>query len=242
MVYLGGFPARTAAWIAVICLMTGMTGVQAQHGHLNAGALGTEQGSKVAWINGGLFAESSGYIGNMPKATSGTYMGYHNSGPTLTALPTTIANGGPSGSASAPGSFLQFSYTLLAGPEGATFSFWDSGSPTPSSTMGLGQTSPLFALSGGEDNPTAGAPGADPYGHLHGRRFTADLPGDYIVGFVAVDTSANGSGGGPIHLPSDTLNVRFRVVPEPEAVALMVVGFASVLFMGRRRMRTGGSK
>ncbi len=198
-------------WMGWLLGLLATVVAQAQHGHLNAGATVAGQGSQLAWVNGGLFVESSGYIGNMPKATTGTYAGYNNSGPTLTALPATVANGGPSGSASALGSFLQFSYTLVTGPDGGKFSFWDSGATLPSSSMGVGQTSGLYLLSGGEDNPAAGTVGGDPYGHLHGRRFTADLPGDYIVAFQAVDTSVNGVGGGPIHTPSELLNVRFEV-------------------------------
>ena len=215
------------SWMKVVvsgALCAGSLAVQAQHGHLNAGAASTASGSQVVWANGSLFADASGYVGAMPKATSGVYMGYYNSGPTFTALPATIANGGPSGGASALGSFLEFSYTLVSAPEGGAFSFWDHGATAPTSSMTVGQTSGLFALSGGEDNPAAGTVGADPYGHIHGRRFTADLPGDYVVAFQAFDTSANGAGGGPIHTPSLPLNIRFRVIPEPGPVALLAVG------------------
>src|SRR6185369_5409348 len=55
-----------------------------------------------------------------------------------------------------------------------------------------------------------GQPGTDPYGHIHGRQFTTSLPGIYIVGFRLIDLSTNGSGGGPIHSPSDVLPVRFQ--------------------------------
>lgn len=224
-------------WMGLLLGLLATVGVQAQHGHMNAGAKGTEQGSQLAWINGALFVESSGYVGNMLYSHTGTYAGHYNSGPSLTALPATVANGGPSGSASALGSFLEFRYTVVAGPDGGEFSFWDGGAALPITSMGVGQTSALFPLSGGEDNPSAGTLGGDPYGHLHGRRFSADLAGDYIVAFQVVDTSVNGLGGGPIHTPSELLNVRFRVVPEPEAVALMGVGLVSVLWMARRKLR-----
>lgn len=228
-----------SGWMKVVvvgCLFAGSLAGHAQHGHLNAGATTTPGGSQVVWANGGLFAESSGYVGAMPRAATGTYAGYFNSGPTLTALPATIANGGPSGGASALGSFLEFSYTLVAGPDGGSFSFWDHGALIPTTSMTVGQTSGLYDLSGGEDNPTAGTVGGDPYGHIHGRRFTADLPGDYLVSFQALDTSANGPGGGPFHTPSVPLNIRFRVIPEPAPVALMAFGvLALVAVINHRR-------
>lgn len=219
-------------WMKVVvcgALFAGTLALRAQHGHLNAGATTTASGSQVVWANGSLFADSSGYVGAMPKATSGVYMGYYNSGPTFTALPATIANGGPSGGASALGSFLEFSYTLVAGPDGGSFSFWDHGATAPTSSMTVGQTSGLYDLSGGEDNPAAGTVGGDPYGHIHGRRFTADLPGDYLVSFQAFDTSVNGVGGGPIHTPSAPLSIRFRVIPEPAPLAMLAVGLLLVV-------------
>jgi hypothetical protein len=62
-----------------------------------------------------------------------------------------------------------------------------------------------FALS--ENDGTAGA---DPYGHIHGRMFSATVPGWYVAGFRLVDTGRNGPGGGPRHAPSDLAYFNFR--------------------------------
>ena len=43
-----------------------------------------------------------------------------------------------------------------------------------------------------------------PFGHIHGRRFTANKPGLYTVGFQFIDTGHAGTDGGPIHTPSKT--------------------------------------
>lgn len=230
------FGASRSPLIATgLALVLSGTG-HAQHGHLNAGATGSSQGSALVWGNGALFAESSGYVLNMTLATSGVYAGYYGSGPTLTALPATITYGGPTAGAPALGSFLEFQYTLVSGPDGGSFSFWDHGAVTPSESVGVGGTSLLYDLSGGEDNPFAGTPGADPYGHIHGRRFTADLPGDYVVAFQAFDTSANGAGGTPIHTPSEVLNIRFRVIPETSTTLLLGTGgLLLTLWMRQRR-------
>jgi hypothetical protein len=55
-----------------------------------------------------------------------------------------------------------------------------------------------------------GSAGSDPFGHIHGRRFTATRAGIYKVGFTVVDTSTNGAAGGPIHTPSAELPVWFQ--------------------------------
>jgi len=223
------------SWAGLALAGLGTLTAQAQHGHLDAGAASTALGSPVIWANGLLYAESTGYIQSMTRATSGTYNGYLNSGPTLTALPGTVANGGPSGNASALGSFLEFKFTLFSAPSGGTFSFWDHGATAPTTTLGVGQTSPLFELSGGEGNIVAGTLGGDPYGHIHGRRFTVDMPGDYSVGFQAFDTSVNGTGGGPIHTPSDVLTIHFQGVPEPGTVTLLFAGGVALALAGWTR-------
>lgn len=56
----------------------------------------------------------------------------------------------------------------------------------------------------------AGTEGADPYGHIHGRRFTATKPGIYTVGFRAHDMSVNGANGGPIHASSEMILIDFQ--------------------------------
>ena len=55
-----------------------------------------------------------------------------------------------------------------------------------------------------------GAPGDDPYGHIHGRRFTASLPGIYRVTFGAFDISTNGPAGEPNHTASAPITIAFQ--------------------------------
>lgn len=210
---------------------------QAQHGHLNAGAVGQNQGDRLNFANGDSFAASSGYVKELPLATSGKYVGYYEGGITLTALATSVANGGPAAGASAPGSFLMFGITSVSGPAGGSFGLWeeDSTSPIAAYSVGYDVSSPttLFALS--DASIGAGTVGGDPFGHLHGRRFTATEPGLYTVEFKLFDTSINGAGGGPIHTPSEDLAIRFNAVPEPSIAALMAVGGLGLLFFARRR-------
>ncbi len=210
---------------------------QAQHGHLNAGAVGQNQGDRLNFANGDIFAASSGYVKELPLATSGTYVGYYEGGITLTALATSVANGGPAAGASAPGSFIMVGITSVSGPAGGSFGLWEEGatSPTVSYSVGYDVSSPTALIALSDASIGAGTVGGDPYGHLHGRRFTATEPGLYTVEFKLFDTSINGAGGGPIHTPSEDLAIRFNAVPEPSIAALMAVGGLGLLFFARRR-------
>ncbi len=210
--------------LLALLLLAGRT-AWAQHGHLNAGALGTQQGDALYFANGDLFAASSGYVKALPATATGNRAGYYSGSITLTALPATVANGGPASGASALGSFIRYGIVSVAGPEGGEFGVWMSGATSPTFSYASGHVTgsptliPLSdALSG------AGTPGGDPYGHLHGRNFSATAPGVYTVGFQVFDTSVNGAGGGPIHTPSEVLLVRFEAVPEPGLMALLMLG------------------
>lgn len=201
--------------------------------HLNAGATAPTQNSPLNWANGANFAAESGYVQNMSFATSGRYAGLFNTGgPTLTAISSTNSVG------AAPGSFLTAEIVSVLGPSGSLFSFWEGvdqgGGATPLFSIVAGSTglSHQFALSdvlGG-----AGQPGGDPFGHLHGRRFTVNAEGLYTVGFRVLDTSVNGFGGGPLHLPSQVLYVNFATVPEPSVLTLAGAGLAGLWFWRRR--------
>ncbi len=76
-------------------------------------------------------------------------------------------------------------------------------------------------------------PEGDPFGHIHGRRWTTTKPGIYTVGFRAIDTSVNGADGGPIHTPSDVIKIRYQAgynikeVTRENGVATITVGTAT---------------
>ena len=180
--------------------------LRAQHGHLNAGAAGTNQNERVIWANGADFIASSGYVKTLNFTNAGRFAGYYEGGITPTALPATLEHDGPDPNASALGSYLQFRMSCLEGPPGGAFGFWESGTTSPSISLAPGQASTnLWRLSEND-----GSAGADPFGHVHGRRFTATKPGIYKVGFTALDTSTNGTGGGAIHTPSEELPIWFQ--------------------------------
>jgi hypothetical protein len=190
----------------ILLVVFGCWSSHAQHGHLNAGSRGTNQNDQLYFANGADFLDSSEYVKTLTFTNAGRFAGYYEGNITLTALPTTEERGGPDANASAPGSFIQFSMSCLSGPLGGSFSFWESGSTSPTHSVKPGEdTTNLFRLTESD-----GSPGSDPYGHIHGRRFTATKAGIYKIGFKVWDTSANGVNGGPIHRPSDVLPVVFQ--------------------------------
>ncbi|HYG21962.1 MAG TPA: hypothetical protein VEH04_04205 [Verrucomicrobiae bacterium] len=199
--------------------------------HLNAGAAGTSQNDPLVWANGAAFVAESGYYYPMTYASSGRFAGHFNSSPTLVAL---SAGTLPAGLPPAYGSFIQVQLTLLSAPTGGSLGFWLTGDMVPTYPLNVGQSTPLIDLS----NPlTAGDPGEDPAGHIHGRRFTATLPGDYLVGLQLFDTSQNGVGGGPIHTPSEMLHVNFRAVPEPVPLAFLGIALGGTVLLQIHRKR-----
>jgi hypothetical protein len=176
------------------------------HGHLNVGAESPTQGAKLIFANGAAFATNVAYVKTLLLATNGVYNGYYQGNITLTALPATLNLGGPDPQAPALGSYIQAQITRVEGPAGGSFAFWDMGATTPTIAVASGGSSTnLYRLSESD-----GSPGTDPYGHIHGRRFTATLPGIYQVTFLAFDTSTNGVNGGPIHTGSDPVTIYFQ--------------------------------
>lgn len=180
-----------------------------QHLHLNAGAVNSLAGNPLYFPNGFNFITNSGYFLPLKFETNGPYAGYHHHGSlTLTALAGTGDNGGPAFGHAAFGARIEAEVVQVDGPAGGSFGFWDSNGEedatelTFSVPVGERAGTQRFRLSENQ-----GQPGEDPYGHIHGRRFSATVPGLYVVGFRLVDTGGNGPGGGPLHPPSEVFPV-----------------------------------
>ena len=191
--------------------------------HLYGGAVGTNQNDKLNFSNGILFdARSNSYAFPQVLRTNGLNTGYYRGDViTFSALAATIPNGGPIPGHAAFGAQLAVQVVSVQGPPGGSFAFWegdgesDLGAITFSVPVGTTNGSNYLVIS--ENN---GEAATDPYGHIHGRQFTTSLPGTYLVGFRVIDVSANGTGGGPIHTPSDVLPVRFQAGVRIEAMQL----------------------
>ena len=92
--------------------------LHAQHGHLNAGTVGTNQNDRLLWAHGADFVDTSAYVKTLTYTNGGRYAGYFQGGITPTALPATAAHAGPDPAAPALGSFIRLGLTCLEGPEG----------------------------------------------------------------------------------------------------------------------------
>ena len=193
---------------ALACgLFVGSQIARAQHGHTDIGATSTSQNAQLIWANGADFALTSGYVKWLEFTNASIYSNHFQGNITHTVLPATAGGGGPAAFAPALGSRIVGVVSSVSGPTGGEFGFWDTNfSSGPKIIVPVGGTNTnTFFLSN-----SAGAPGADPFGHIHGRRMSLNKPGLYKVGFKAFDISTNGAGGGPIHTPSDELLINFQ--------------------------------
>lgn len=193
---------------ALVCgLVLSSPILRAQHGHTDVGASSTNQNAQLLWANGADFALNSGYVKWLFHTNGGPYSNFYQGNITHTVLPATAGGGGPVALAPALGARIVGTVSSVSGPPGGEFGFWDTnfaGAPKIVVPVGGTNTNTFFISN------SAGAPGADPYGHIHGRRMSLNKPGLYKVGFKAFDISTNGAGGGPIHTPSDELLMYFQ--------------------------------
>lgn len=176
------------------------------HGHINIGSAGVNQNDPLIFDNGSIFEVATNYVKTLALATSGTYSGYYQGNITFTALAATPAHAGPELNAAALGAQIHAQLVAVDGPAGGVFSFWNTGATNPTISLVAGGAGTNTWLISEND----GSPGSDPYGHIHGRRFTATKPGIYTMSFRALDFSTNGTNGGAIHTPSQVMKVYFQ--------------------------------
>src|SRR5262249_51642414 len=139
---------------------------------------------------------------------SGPYAGYYQPGGlTIAVLAETPANAGPVPNAPAFGSWIFVRVVSVQGPPGGVFGYWETNATSPTFSVPVGTTNGTNAYCVGQNDCS---PGSDPYGHIHGRVFSATKPGLYTIGFQAFDNSTNGTGGGPIQSPSDVYYFRWQ--------------------------------
>lgn len=213
---------RIRFYLIVALVLTG-GGFQAfaQHVHLYAGAQSQQPGAKLIVVNastydihsnGGTTPECFFMSDNEPDL----YPGLYQSDATFAALPATICAGGPAPNCASLGSFIEARLVSVSGPTGGEISFWqeneDASETTKVFSVAAGGTGTnRFNVSEGftfTPFPDCGIDpeghNPDPFGHIHGRRFTASKVGLYTVGFQLIDTATNGLNGGPIHASSVT--------------------------------------
>lgn len=182
------------------------------HEHLAAGARTSEAGAELFFINAARFAAESGYVFPLQPATQGVYAGHHHLEFSFVCQPATLDFGGPAPFHPVLGSRIEAQFETVEGPPGGEFAFWEAAPGDEPATEITWQLAPgpvapprLVPVSQSD-----GSAGADPFGHRHGRVYSATLPGLYRVGLRFVDTSGNGPGGGPLHPASERFHLQFQ--------------------------------
>ncbi len=175
------------------------------HGHLNVGANGTS----LTFDNGTSFSDP--YVKSLLFTNTGKYANVYNGNITLTALHSRDAFGELDPAAPEPGSFVVAEIVSVDGPPGGAFQFWETNSATAAAvSIPSGTTNAGFRFDVSQAELGAGQPDGDAFGHIHGRRLTATVPGLYTVGFRAHDLSTHGLNGGPLHSSSTVQLINFQ--------------------------------
>ena len=208
-------PIRTALLVLLFCGIAGTQAV-AQHAHLYAGVLCQTPFNpfpgEPLWFQNADVWDTNSYGGYTQSPACiyfesnypALYPGLYQTATTFSALPATVFTGGPNPYAAAFGTYIELRFVSLQGPAGGALTVWneidDPAHPSVMLTLPVGATNDTNRFNLSEGDPLD--PEADPYGHIHGRRFTLNKPGLYTVGLQLVDTSHNGPGTGPVQSAS----------------------------------------
>jgi hypothetical protein len=233
----------------ITALLSGLASPARAHKHLDGGVESQTPGSKLLFLNLGNFTTNTGFLYRLTPTNHVALGPIYRSGtssrndpdlennPVFTSLPVEPDNGGPHENAPLPGALIVLRVVNVDGPKGGSLSMWDSDGDfiaeeiTFTVPVGTTNSAHQFFLSEGD-----GSPGSDPYGHIHGRRFSVDRPGLYTVSFQMVDLSTNGPGGGPLHAPSDLVPMYFQA--DTTLLPPVVGPEGAVLTFGTETLRT----
>ncbi len=198
--------------LAAFGLTGGSLPLFGQHVHLFCGAETNAQDGRLIWVNRTSYDTNSNG-GIAPEclymaAGDSLYPGLYSSDATFVSLPATLATGGPAPNCAALGAYIEVQLLSLSGPKGGELSLWQESEDAT-------ETSRIFSLPVGTSYSTnrmnvSEGFDQDPFGHIHGRRFSANQPGLYTLGFQLLDTSTGGRNGGPIQKPSITNYIYFQ--------------------------------
>jgi hypothetical protein len=207
------FCASAALLVILLVLLSAPLRSPAQsHAHISSGAVGQAQNDPLFFANGGGFTTNSGYVVTLAPRTNGPYAGHFEGTVSFTALSGDIFTGGPDAGHAALGSQIQMQVVSVDGPPGSRFGFWETPGDEIEGTV-LTWSLPTGTRNGTNTFPVSenlGELGADPYGHIHGRHYSATHAGLHTVGFRLVDAGRNGAVGGAIHTPSEVLYLHFQ--------------------------------
>ena len=205
---------KSYSLLAAVLLGLSAGTMHAQLLSVSCGAVSTNTGAKLKFVNGDGFAASSGFVvpltyQRITRVDLTTNIVYCATNLQFMALSTRT---NPT-TAAAIGSYLACKIVSVTGPPGGFFSFWDQGAGWATYDFPVNDIyadgKNEFILSNIETG--AGHSDGDPFGNIRGRRFVVNKPGDYLVTFKLYDTSKNHptQPNTPIHTPSDTLTMKF---------------------------------
>jgi hypothetical protein len=183
---------------------------------VTCGAISTNTGAKLLFVNGTNYAAGSGFAQSLifqrfTNHFTGSGGSYRYSSTNLIFQALSVKTN--PATAAAFGSYIACRILSVTGPAGGTSSFWESSTGWPTYQFPVGgvyDTNKNWFEVGNIENG-AGTAGGDPYGSINGRRFTADVAGAYLVTFQLYDISKNHptDTNAPIHSPSDPLTIKF---------------------------------
>ncbi|HMP82896.1 MAG TPA: hypothetical protein PKA41_09375, partial [Verrucomicrobiota bacterium] len=138
------------------------------HYHLHVAAAGKKQGDTLRFDDSDQISASHGFVSTLHFTNSGRFAGYFQGNLTTDVFSTSESHSAYSPDAPVPGSWIHLELASVEGPEGGSFGFWEVNAVAPTYSLVSGETGTNAWRIGEND----GAPGSDPYGHIHGRRYT----------------------------------------------------------------------
>ncbi len=121
----------------------------------------------------------------------------------------------------ATGSMARVELVSVSGPVGASLAFWEVGATAPTWSRPAG-----WAAAGNDRPSLAVYQDQTGYGHIHGRAFTTDAAGPFVVTFRAVDENG-------VRSPSPDKAITFQAQAPPPLAIRMGGGDAVLSFVGR---------
>jgi hypothetical protein len=203
---------RSTFLLGALLLGLNSSTVNAQLLPVTAGAVSTNSGSKLKFVNASNYTASSGYIQMTPYSRFANRFGTNLTYGTTNLQFQALSYATNSDVSASPGAYIACQIMSVTGPSGATLSFWEQGAGWATYKFPVGG---VYAAGKNRimlSNPESGAgrPDGDPFGAVRGRKFTVDKAGDYTVTFKLYDISQNNpTAVGPIHVPSDPLTIKF---------------------------------
>jgi hypothetical protein len=203
---------KSYSLLAAVLLGLAAGKAQAQLISIDCGAVSTNAGAKLKFINGTNYDAGTGYVAPLTYQRISNRFGTNNVY-SMTNFLFQAVSVKTNASAASLGSYLVCRITSVTGPAGGVLSFWEQGSGWSTYDFPVNDyyaaNKSQFILGNCENG--AGRPDGDPFGAIRGRKFVVNKPGDYTVTFRLFDVSQNHptQPKTPIHIASDPLTIKF---------------------------------